>query len=370
MALSAKQLERLKNITGSINKAVKNAGVTFLGNQERVELKRFTSGVQSLDDAMGGGWPLGRLVELYGSESTGKTTLCYHAIAEFQKAFPDEFIAWIDSEYSFDQTYAEKVGVVSDTIIFQQPECGEDAMNVIKHLLLNDVKLIIVDSVAALTPRAELEKDIGERTIGETARLMSSGLKILVAEASKHNSIIMFTNQQRDKIGFTGYGEKSTTPGGRALKFYASIRVELKNLGTEKEGDIPVCLKVKAICKKNKTFPPMREANYTITFGVGVDAIADYFNDAVTLNVVQKAGAWFSFNGTRIGQGKATALAYIRDNKEAYEEMKKLMAEVKASGKVKALKKPKIGPLVTQDEDEESSFSSEPEESSEESASV
>lgn len=356
MAIDAKKLERLKKISESINKTVKNAGVTWLGSTDRVELKRFTSGVPSLDEAMGGGWPLGRIIELYGAESTGKTTVCYHAIAEFQKAFPDDIVAWIDSEYSFDHVYAEKVGVNADEILFQQPDSGEDAMNVIKYLLLQGVKLIIVDSVAALTPRAELEKEIGERTVGETARLMSSGLKQLVAEASKNSALIMFTNQTREKIGVM-YGDKTTTPGGKALKFYASIRLELKNMGQEKENDVSVCLKVKAICKKNKTFPPSREALYTITFGVGIDSIADCFNEAVLLNVVQKSGSWFAFNGSRIGQGKATALAYMRDNKDAGEEMKKLLQEAKASGKVKGIKKPKIGPLTTPDEDEEANFS-------------
>ncbi len=370
MPMDAKKLERLKKISEAVNKVVKNAGVTWLGSTDKVELKRFTTGVSSLDDATGGGWPLGRMVELYGGESTGKTTLCYHAIAEFQKAFPDEFVAWIDSEYSFDHAYSEKMGVDADSILFQQPESGEDAMNVIRHLLAQGVKLIIIDSVAALTPRRELENALGAATVGETARLMSQSLKQFAAEASKQNALLMFTNQQRDKINVS-WGEKQTTPGGRALKFYSSIRVELKNMGMEKEGDIPVCLKVKAVCKKNKTFPPMREASYTITFGVGIDSVADVVNEAIAAGIVQKAGSWFSFNGAKIGQGKATALAFMRENSDSFEEMKKLLQEAKANGKVKALKKPKIGPLTTpQNEDEEADFSVESDEGSAEDVEV
>lgn len=364
MGIDPKKLERLKKITAAVNKTVKDAGVTFLGGGERITLKRFTSGIPGLNDALGGGWPIGRLVELYGGESTGKTTLCYHAIAEFQKLFPDEIVAWIDSEHSFEQDYADRVGVKSDEMIFQQPETGEDALEVIKQLILGGVKLIVVDSVAALTPRAEREKQFGDRTMGETARLMSTALKQLAGDASKNDAIIFFTNQTREKIGVM-YGDKTTTPGGKALKFYASIRLELRNMGIEKDGDIPVNIKIKALCKKNKTFPPMRTADYTITFGVGVDAVVDVFDSAVKWGVIEKSGAWYAFNGSRLGQGKAASLDCVRNNSTLLEEIKTKYLEVKATGKplvpvVKGVKKPKIEPLTpSEEEPNENDFSSE-----------
>lgn len=363
MAMDPKKLERLLKIKDAINKSCKGAGANFLGNQERIELKRFHTGCVGLDEAMGGGIPRGRLVEVYGDSSTGKTTWCYHVIAEFQKKYPDDPVGWIDSEFSFDQTYAEKIGVIGDEILIQQPESGEEALNVIKHMILSGVKLIVVDSVAALVPRAEKEKDIGDKTMGEAARLLSSGLKQLNQEASRNDCTLLFTNQIREKIGVM-YGDKNTTPGGKALKFYASIRVELKNMGMEKENDVPVCMKVKAKCTKNKTYPPFRETIYTLTFGVGIDSFADLFNDAVTSNIIQKSGSWFSIsiNGQmqKIGQGKLNALNYLRENKEVFEEVKKLLSEFKASGKVKSVKKPK-GPILTPQDDEENNPSNEDE---------
>ena len=323
---------RLKKYCDAINAAVPKAAMTYIGSEEREPLERFSTGSASLDEACGGGWPIGRIVELYGSESSGKTTLCYHAIAEFQKKYPDLDICWVDSEYSFDPDYASKLGVNVEQVLIQQPESGEDAFNVLKHLLIQGVKLIVVDSVAALTPRAELEKNIGERTIGEAARLASSGLKQIVAEASRHDAIVIFTNQMRDKIGVM-YGDKSTTPGGRALKFYASIRVDVRAIGTEKEGEEVVSIKVKAMCKKNKTAPPMRDANFVITFGVGIDNVAEIFDLAVKYGIVEKSGGWFDYEGTRLAQGRASCLEVFRQDKAKFDKLRERVESISQGNK-------------------------------------
>jgi recombination protein RecA len=358
--MDEKRLERLKKICNQINKQVDKAGIFPLGSTEREELKRFSSGIPSLDEAIGGGWPLGRMVEIFGGESSGKSTLCYHAISEFQKAFPDEDVAYIDSEFSFDAKYAEDVGVNVDQILFQQPETGEDAFNVIDCLFKAGVKMVIVDSVAALTPRVELEKDIGEVSMGTTARLMSQGLKRLAAETSKADGFLMFTNQIRDKIGVIGWGEKTTTSGGKALPFYASIRVKLASMGTEKEGDVAICSKVKAVIKKNKTAPPLREAQFSITYGIGVDSIADLFDTALRLGIVTKAGAWYSYGAQRLGQGRAACLVLFRETPAMLEKLKQDLLTAKQNTKNVSIKKPKIA------EDSDSSTETEVESTDEE----
>lgn len=326
-------LARLKKICKNVNDSVKGSAMTYLGSKDTVSIKRFSSSVPSLDEALGGGWPFGRLVELYGSESCGKTTLCLHAIAQFQKDFPDEFVAWIDSEASFDAEYAMKLGVDIRPICFSTPDTGEEAVNQIRQLLKDGVKLIVIDSVAALVPAVEREKAFGERTVGETARLMSVSLKQLAVDAYKCDSIMMFTNQVRDKIGVM-YGDKTTTPGGRSLRHHCSIRLELRPMGFDKEGEKTVSVKIKATTKKNKTFSPMRVSEYNITFGIGVDAIIDIFNTGVEYGLIEKSGAWYSFEDKKIGQGKAQAVLFMRDNPDEFEKVKTQIAAIKASGKI------------------------------------
>jgi recombination protein RecA len=331
VSVDTKKADRLRKICENINKSYNggkdgNKIVTYIGDNEREPLKRISSGCPQLDEALGGGWPVGRIVEIYGSEGAGKTTLCYHAIESFQRENAEGEVAWIDSEFSFDPDYAEQIGVDVDSILFHQPENGEQALEVVARLMSQSVKLIIVDSVAALTPRAEIEGEMGAYHVGTQARLMSQAMRKLTGETSRNNVILMFTNQERDKIGVM-YGSKHTTPGGRALRFYASIRLELRTMGQEKDGDRPVAVRVKAIAKKNKTAPPLRAANFVVTFGRGIDGIAGLLDVAVEKNVVEKAGAWYNFGELRLGQGKQNSLEFLRNSPETVEEIKQMVSQ-------------------------------------------
>lgn len=358
--MDAKLAARLKTICANVNKEVPGAGATWLANTDKFDFNRFSSQIPSLDEVLGGGWPLGKIVEIFGAPSTGKTTLCYHAISEFQRSFPSEPIAWIDSEASIDPPYAQKIGVDIEPLIIQTPDTGEQAFNTIRHLLKNGVKMIVVDSVAALVPEAERAKAFGEKTMGEAARLMSIALKQLTMDVFNAGAILMFTNQTRDKIGVM-YGEKSTTPGGKALGFYASIRLELRPLGFEKEGEKVVCTKIKATGKKNKTAAPCKFTEYTITFGLGVDGIVDTLNTAIDYGIVEKAGAWFSYNGAKIGCGKAAALEHFKKGGDTlFGELKAAVDAAKLTGKVikpiavaAKVKKPKVATKQDAEESDE-----------------
>jgi recombination protein RecA len=321
--------DRIKNICDSINQGKfggeNKDAVTYLGSREVKEIERFSTGSPDLDAALGGGLPKGRFIELFGAESSGKTTLCYHMIKEFQKAFPEDEIALIDSEYAFDEAYAEKIGVDTRYIIVNQPECGEQAMNIMEELIVQGgVRLIIVDSVAALTTRAEIEGEHGKDHMAQLARLMSNSLKKLAAASGRTGTTIVFTNQIREKIGVT-YGETKTTPGGHALKFYASIRINLRRMDSEKEKingeEVRISNRVRAEVKKNKTAPPFRSADFHITFGIGIDAVTAYFMAAVNRKILEKKGAWFSYDDSNLGQGKSASINKLREDEELYAEI-------------------------------------------------
>jgi recombination protein RecA len=323
--------ERIARICGAINKSSfggeNGDAVMWLGSRDALVLERFSSGEPGLDDALGGGWPKGRFIEIFGPESGGKTTLTLHAIAEFQKKYPNEDCALIDTEYTFDEWYAQRLGVNTKYLIVHQPDAGEQALNVLEMLIKQGVAMIIVDSVAALTTRAELEGDIGDTHVGEQARLMSQALRRLTMEAGKHGATVLWTNQMRDKIGVT-WGDKTTTPAGRALKHYASVRVHIVAIGKVKEKvkgeDVVVSTKNKASVKKNKTAPPFKVAEFCISFGHGIDRVAGILDNAIAFKVVKKSGAWFSFNGVdasgntglQLGQGRAQTLVLLRKDAE------------------------------------------------------
>lgn len=311
--------------------------ITFLGSNDAVPLERWTSGNPDLDDALGGGWPKGRMIELYGGESGGKTTIALHAIAEHQKKYPDQEIALIDTEYSFDSLYAEALGVDTRYLIVNQPESGEQALNIVLQLVQNGVGLIIVDSVAGLTTKNELEGDMGDTHMAEQARLMSPSLRRLVSECGSRDCTVIWTNQIRDKIGVT-YGEKSTTPGGHALKFYASIRCQVRKVTTVREKvdgeEEAVANEVSIETKKNKTAPPFRKATVYIVFGKGMDPIIGIVDNAFKHGILTKKGAWCYFNGVQISQGRGQLIELLTKDRAKLEEISKCVAEKKAANPI------------------------------------
>lgn len=315
--------KRISDICKAINKGAFGGdghdSVTYLGSREAVALERFSSGSPKLDSALGGGWPKGRFIEIFGPESGGKTTLVLHAIAEHQKKYGDEDIGLIDSEYSFDEEYAQNLGVNTQWLIVNQPASGVQALNVIRELIQKGLKLIVVDSVAALTTQAEMDGDLGDVQVADQARMMSRALRTLTTEAGSRKVTIIFTNQVREKIGVM-YGDKTTTPAGRALKHYASIRVQISKMGTVKDKvdgeDVVVSAKTKAVVKKNKTAAPFRSAEFCISFGHGIDHVAEIVDTAIEMKVIEKKGGWFSFEGQQVAQGRLSVLEVMRENQE------------------------------------------------------
>jgi recombination protein RecA len=308
----------------------KNA-VTWLGSRDTVPVQRWTSGCGVLDDALGGGWPKGRFIEFFGPEMGGKTTAALHAIAEHQKAFPGEDIGFIDSEYAFDEEYAQVIGVDTKYLIVNQPEHGKQALNVLEQLVKMGLGLMVVDSVAALTTKEELEGDIGDIQVGAQARMMSGALRRLNVEAGRRDTSIIWTNQVREKIGVK-FGSPETTPAGRALRHYASLRVRFSRIGHIKEGDAIVSSKTKADVKKNKVAPPFRIAEFCITFGIGIDIVAALLDEAIALKLVEKRGSWLAFDGQQLGQGRPAVINMLRTD----EERKALIAKAIADFKHKA----------------------------------
>jgi recombination protein RecA len=298
-------------MTESIQKALANieksfgkgAVMNFDGESDK-SIKRFSTGSLGLDLAIGGGWPCGRIIELFGPESSGKSTLALHAVAECQK---EEGVAvYIDAEQAFDPTYAEYLGVsLTENFHFSQPDSGEQAFGIIEEFIkTNAVRLIIVDSVAALVPKAELEGDFGESKMGLHARLMSQAMRKLVGLIRKTDCTVIFINQLRMKIGVM-YGNPETTTGGEALKFYASIRCDIRRSGAaEKDKDeVAVANKVKVKVVKNKTYPPFKECFFNIVYGKGIDRNAEILDVGVELDIIEKRGSWYSFGGSNLGQG-------------------------------------------------------------------
>jgi len=316
-----KRFERLRKICDTIKKAEKAQDIiTFLGSGDTIPIARFSSGCPELDSALGGGWPKGRFIELFGPESGGKSTTCLHAIAEFQKDAPDEDVALVDTEFSFDEEYARNLGVDTDLLLVNQPESGEQALKVVRHLIQLGVGLIIVDSVAALTPQAELDGDIGDQHVGQQARLMSQTMRILCAEAGKRGTTIFWTNQMREKIGVM-YGDKTTTPGGRALRHYASIRVNISSISKEKDGEIIVGSKVQADVKKNKTAAPFKKAIFYISFGTGIDRVAAICDKAIAIKVVTKRGAKISYKDQVVGAGRKDFIDFAKKTPQFFAEL-------------------------------------------------
>jgi recombination protein RecA len=299
---------------GQIEKQFGKGSIMRLGAWDLTTgMEAISSGSISLDSALGiGGYPRGRVIEIFGPESSGKTTLSLHAIAEAQKN--GGTAAFVDAEHALDAIYARKLGVDIDNLLVSQPDSGEQALEITEVLIRSGaIDIVVVDSVAALVPRAELEGEMGEAQMGLQARLMSQALRKLTGIVSKSKTTLIFINQIREKIGVM-FGSPETTTGGRALKFYSSVRVDVRRIASIKDGDAVVGNRTKAKIVKNKIAPPFREAEFDILYGEGISREGDLLDVAVEKNVVDKSGAWFSFQGERLGQGRENARAFLKEH--------------------------------------------------------
>ncbi|HDJ33956.1 MAG TPA: recombinase RecA [Bacteroidetes bacterium] len=335
--------EKLKALQLTLDKIEKGYGkgtIMKLGDQAVVDVPSISSGSIALDIALGvGGYPRGRVVEIYGPESSGKTTLAIHAIAEAQKN--GGIAAFIDAEHAFDRFYAEKLGVDLDNLLISQPDNGEQALEITDHLIRSGaIDIIVIDSVAALTPRAEIEGEMGDSKMGLQARLMSQALRKLTANISKTNTCCIFINQLREKIGVM-FGNPETTTGGNALKFYASVRVDIRKIGQIKEGEDVTGSRTRVKIVKNKVAPPFRKAEFDIMYGEGISRTGEIIDLGVDLNVIKKSGSWFSYGDTRLGQGREAVKQILNDNPELAEELKAAIIEAMKGKPEPAAKKEK-----------------------------
>lgn len=309
-----------------IEKSFGKGAIMRLGDAPPRTLSAISSGALSLDLALGvGGYPRGRIVEIYGPESSGKTTLTLHAIAECQKA--GGTCAFIDVEHALDPTYAKRIGVDTDALLLSQPDYGEQALDIAETLVRSaSVDVIVIDSVAALVPKSEIEGDMGDSQVGVQARLMSQALRKLTAITSKSNCIVIFVNQIREKIGVM-FGSPETTPGGRALKFYSSIRIDVRRIESVKSGADVVGNRVRAKVVKNKVAPPFRFTEFDIVFGEGISKEGDLLDLAVDFDVVEKSGTWFSFESERLGQGRDAARRFLKEHDDVCQKVAELVRE-------------------------------------------
>lgn len=328
MELETSQKEQiLKSVISQIEKEFGKGSIMKLGQQERLQVEAISTGSLVLDLALGvGGFPRGRISEIFGQESSGKTTLALTAIANAQKN--GGIAAFIDAEHALDPEYAKKLGVDIDNLYISQPDSGEQALAIVEMLAKsNAVDIIVIDSVAALVPQAEIEGQIGDQFIGLQARLMSQALRKLTTIVGKSKTAVIFINQVREKVGVM-FGNPETTPGGRALKFYASVRIELRKIDNIKKGEVNVGARVKAKVVKNKVAPPFREAQFNIIFGKGIDKIGEIADLATELNIISKSGSWYSFGDEKIGQGKEKLIEYLENNPNLVEEIENKIKEI------------------------------------------
>lgn len=321
--------EKLKALQAAMSKIEKDFGrgsVMKLGDEQIEDVEVIPTGSLALNAALGvGGYPKGRIIEIYGPESSGKTTLAIHAIAEAQKR--GGIAAFIDAEHAFDRFYAKKLGVDVDELLISQPDNGEQALEIADQLIRSSaIDIIVIDSVAALTPKAEIEGDMGDNKVGLQARLMSQALRKLTSTISKTNTTCIFINQLREKIGVM-FGNPETTTGGNALKFYASVRLDIRRVTTLKDGDTPIGNQVRVKIVKNKVAPPFRKAEFEITFGEGISHVGEIVDLGVELGIIKKSGSWFSYGESRLGQGRDAVKKIIKDNPELSEELEDKIAE-------------------------------------------
>ena len=321
--------EKLKAIQATIDKIRKDFGkgtIMKMGEQPNWEVSTIPSGSIALDHALGiGGYPRGRVIEIYGPESSGKTTLAIHAIAEAQKAGGIAVI--IDAEHAFDRTYAKNLGVNVDTLLISQPDCGEQALEIADNLIRSGaIDIIVIDSVAALTPKAEIEGEMGDSKMGLQARLMSQALRKLTANISKTNTCCIFINQLRDKIGIM-FGNPETTTGGNALKFYSTMRLDVRRVTQLKDGEEATGNRTRVKVVKNKMAPPFRKAEFDIVFGEGISKIGEIIDLGVEFNIIKKSGSWFSYGESKLAQGRDAVKNLLRDNQQLLEEIEAQIRE-------------------------------------------
>ena len=318
--------QALDRALAQIEKQYGKGAVMKLGGEHRFDVSAISTGSISLDLALGcGGVPRGRVIEIFGPESSGKTTLALHVIAEAQKL--GGVCAFIDAEHAFDTDYAEKLGLSLDNLLVSQPDSGEQALDVTELLVRsNAVDVIVIDSVAALVPKAELEGDMGDSHMGLQARLMSQALRKLSGAISKSNTCVIFINQVREKIGVV-YGNPEVTPGGRALKFYSSVRIEVRRVGSIKSGDQIIGNRTRGKVVKNKVAPPFKSTEFDIIFGKGISREGDLLDCGVVLGLVSKSGSWLSCGELRLGQGRENAKQFLLDNPDVAAELEKAILE-------------------------------------------
>ncbi|MGB7401749.1 MAG: recombinase RecA [Arcobacter sp.] len=310
-----------------IDKAFGKGSLVRLGDKETVPVESISTGSLGLDLALGvGGLPKGRVIEIYGPESSGKTTLTLHAIAECQRQ--GGVCAFIDAEHALDVIYAKNLGVDTDNLLVSQPDFGEQALEILETVIRSGaVDLIVIDSVAALTPKVEIDGDMDDQQVGVQARLMSKALRKITGILHKMNCTVIFINQIRMKIGMTGYGSPETTTGGNALKFYSSIRLDIRRIATLKQAENSIGNRVKVKVVKNKVAPPFKQAEFDIMFGEGISKMGELVDYGVKLDIVDKAGAWFSYNDSKIGQGKENSKVFLRENPEIAKEIEAKILE-------------------------------------------
>ena len=327
--VSAEKLKALQLTLDKLDKTYGKGTVMKLGDEPITEIDVIPSGSLTLDLALGvNGYPKGRVVEIYGPESSGKTTLAIHAIAEVQKQ--GGIAAFIDAEHAFDQFYAQSLGVDIENLLISQPDNGEQALEIADNLIRSGaVDLLIVDSVAALTPKAEIEGEMGDSQMGLQARLMSKALRKLTGSINKANCCCIFINQLREKIGVM-FGNPETTSGGNALKFYSSVRIDIRRSSQIKDGDEVLGNRTRVKIVKNKVAPPFRKAEFDIMYGAGISKVGEILDLGVDMNIVKKSGSWFSYGETRLGQGRDAVKTIIKDNPELMDELEQKIKDALA----------------------------------------
>lgn len=330
MALSGEKLKALETALAQIEKQCGKGSIMRLGENQKMEVKGVSTGSLSLDMALGiGGVPRGRIVEIYGPESSGKTTVALHVAAQAQKLGGE--VAFIDVEHALDPVYAKALGVDIDNLLVSQPDSGEQALEIAEALVRSGaIDCIVLDSVAAMVTKAEIEGDMGDTHVGLLARLMSQAMRKLTSVISKSNCVAIFINQVREKIGVV-YGNPETTPGGRALKFYSSVRIEVRKGEPIKNGAEIIGARTKCKVVKNKVAPPFKECEFDMMFGQGIDRVGEVCDLAVDLDIIKKSGAWFSYNGQKIGQGRENAKEYLRSNPDIMKEIEEKVKENSAN---------------------------------------